>query len=289
MEELGMLERSEGLSFWSIEGFILHLQFFKCWADPCPAEWWDQTAHLLPADGLVWVAGEKYPKASLCLNLVSVLTLPECVPMFSQCFSSSLLTIAWMQGEGWASCSQQSTRQSSCSDGEILRTAPMALLDGFHSLIHSLLVTINLVKIQFPVLPCILMLSHLPGSVISSKKSLAWLEKELSTVLLRRKQCLPDFLKFYCFDQTRSKQSQKKKERNKLCSWKLHQLLSLLQTNVKSGCVVRTESCTVLPQLKKFSWVVGKNVKTSGEMEKKRRQKGKMCLGRDIQLQWSKI
>jgi len=34
--------------------------------------------------------------------------------------------------------------------------------------------------------------------------------------------------------------------------------------------------------------MVGKNVKTSGEMEKKRRRKGKMCLERDIQLQWSK-
>lgn len=40
----------------------------------------------------------------------------------------------------------------------------------------------------------------------------------------------------------------------------------LLQTNKKAGCVARTESCTVLSQLKNLSLVPGKNVRTSGEM-----------------------
>jgi len=50
---------------------------------------------------------------------------------------------------------------------------------------------------------------------------------------------------------------------------------TLLQRNIKADDASRTESCTILSQLKKLSLVLEKNVRNSEGMEKQRNQKTK--------------
>lgn len=62
----------------------------------------------------------------------------------------------------------------------------------------------------------------------------------------------------------------------------------LLQTNKKAGCVARTESCTVLSQLKNLGLVPGKNVRTSEEVQKKKSQKGKKYIEEE-KVGWERV